>query len=173
MVQYAVDTPEQVSSERHSRSEADSGRIRVKHGPQQSVPEGMFDDSIKLVVWGHEHDCRIWPEKVEGKDYYITQPGSSVATSLAPGEALPKSAGILSRLIQADVSERHVGILSIQGSQFQIAEIPLKTVRPFELDEVVLTEAAADEGTGVNLEDKDTITAYLRKQVSLQVHRPR
>jgi double-strand break repair protein MRE11 len=63
---------------------------RVKHGPQQSVPEGMFDDSIKLVVWGHEHDCRIMPEKVEGKDYYITQPGSSVATSLAPGEALPK-----------------------------------------------------------------------------------
>jgi double-strand break repair protein MRE11 len=64
--------------------------VRVKHGPQQSVPEGMFDDSIKLVVWGHEHDCRIWPEKVEGKDYYISQPGSSVATSLAPGEAIPK-----------------------------------------------------------------------------------
>lgn len=50
----------------------------------------MFDDSIKLVVWGHEHDCRIWPESVEGKPYYITQPGSSVATSLAPGEALQK-----------------------------------------------------------------------------------
>jgi double-strand break repair protein MRE11 len=50
----------------------------------------MFDDSIKLVVWGHEHDCRIWPEKVAEKDYYITQPGSSVATSLAPGEAKPK-----------------------------------------------------------------------------------
>lgn len=62
----------------------------VKHGPQQSVPEGMFDDSIKLVVWGHEHDCRIWPEPVEGKPYFITQPGSSVATSLHPGEALPK-----------------------------------------------------------------------------------
>jgi double-strand break repair protein MRE11 len=63
---------------------------RVKHGPQQSVPEGMFDDSIKLVVWGHEHDCRIWPEKVAGKDYYITQPGSSVATSLAQGESIQK-----------------------------------------------------------------------------------
>ncbi|GFZ50251.1 DNA repair protein rad32 [Saitozyma sp. JCM 24511] len=119
---------------------------RVKHGPQQSVPEGMFDDSIKLVVWGHEHDCRIWPEKVEGKDYYITQPGSSVATSLAPGEALPK----------------HVGILSIQGSQFQIAEIPLKTVRPFELDEVVLSEAAAMEVNKISLDDKDSITAFLR-----------
>lgn len=50
----------------------------------------MFDDSIKLVVWGHEHDCRIWPEPVEGKNYYITQPGSSVATSLAYGESIPK-----------------------------------------------------------------------------------
>lgn len=50
----------------------------------------MFDDSIKLVVWGHEHDCRIIPEQVEGKGYYITQPGSSVATSLAAGEAIKK-----------------------------------------------------------------------------------
>lgn len=64
----------------------------VKHGPQESVPEGMFDDSIDLIVWGHEHDCRIIPEPVAGKNYYITQPGSSVATSLADGEALEKSA---------------------------------------------------------------------------------
>lgn len=62
----------------------------VKHGPQESVPEGMFDDSIDLVVWGHEHDCRIVPEPVAGKNYYITQPGSSVATSLADGESLEK-----------------------------------------------------------------------------------
>lgn len=63
---------------------------RVRHGPQESVPEGMFDDSIDLVVWGHEHDCRIIPEPVAGKPYYITQPGSSVATSLADGESLEK-----------------------------------------------------------------------------------
>lgn len=62
----------------------------VAHGPQQSVPEGMFDDSIDLVVWGHEHDCRIIPEPVAGKRYFITQPGSSVATSLADGEAIEK-----------------------------------------------------------------------------------
>ncbi len=61
-------------------------RVQGQAGPQQYVPESMFDDSIKLVVWGHEHDCRIWPEKVEGKVYYITQPGSSVATSLAPAK---------------------------------------------------------------------------------------
>lgn len=62
----------------------------VRHGPQESVPEGMFDDSVDLVVWGHEHDCRIVPEPVAGKNYYITQPGSSVATSLADGESIEK-----------------------------------------------------------------------------------
>ena len=67
-------------------------RRRVAHGPQNSVPEGMFDDSIDLVVWGHEHDCRIVPESVAGKKYYITQPGSSVATSLADGESIEKYA---------------------------------------------------------------------------------
>jgi double-strand break repair protein MRE11 len=64
---------------------------RVKRGAQEAVPEGMFDDSIDLVMWGHEHDCRIIPEPVAGKRYYVTQPGSSVATSLADGEALEKS----------------------------------------------------------------------------------
>ena len=63
---------------------------RVKHGPQEFVPEGLFDDSINLVIWGHEHDCRIIPEPVAGKSYYIIQPGSSVATSLADGEAIEK-----------------------------------------------------------------------------------
>ena len=61
---------------------------------------------------------------------------------------------------------RHVGILSIQGSHFQITEIPLKTVRPFEMDEVVLTDMAEVEDHKINLEDKDTITAFLRGQVS-------
>jgi double-strand break repair protein MRE11 len=64
---------------------------RVKRGAQEAVPEGMFDDSIDLIMWGHEHDCRIIPEPVAGKRYYVTQPGSSVATSLADGEALEKS----------------------------------------------------------------------------------
>jgi double-strand break repair protein MRE11 len=122
----------------------------------------MFDDSIKLVVWGHEHDCRIWPEAVEGKPYYITQPGSSVATSLAPGEALPKYV-FVSTLVTH--SHRNVGILSIQGDQFQIAEIPLKTVRPFELDEVFLAEESANSDSKINLEDKDTITRFLRDKV--------
>ena len=64
------------------------------------------------------------------------------------------------------LTRRHVGILSIQGSQFQIAEVPLKTVRPFELEELVLAEDAEQLEGQLNLEDRDSITAYLRQRVS-------
>lgn len=50
----------------------------------------MFDDQTDLVIWGHEHDCRIVPEPVGDRLYWISQPGSSVATSLSEGEALEK-----------------------------------------------------------------------------------
>ena len=52
------------------------------------------------------------------------QPGSSVATSLMPGEAVPK----------------HVAILSITGKEFTCETIRLKTVRPFIMKEIVLAE---------------------------------
>ncbi|KAH8112242.1 DNA repair exonuclease [Phellopilus nigrolimitatus] len=121
---------------------------RVKRGPQESVPEGMFDDSINLVVWGHEHDCRIVPEPVAGKEYYITQPGSSVATSLADGEAL----------------EKHVALLQIQGKEFHMDPIPLRTVRPFVIDEVFLIEAAEEEGFDVT--DQIEVGKFLRAKVN-------
>lgn len=41
--------------------------------------------------------------------------GSSVATSLSEGEAIPK----------------HIGLLSINGDKFKMQKILLKTVRPF------------------------------------------
>lgn len=63
---------------------------RAAHNPKACVPETMFDDSVHLVVWGHEHEQLINPQPVGGKRYYITQPGSSVATSLSPGEASEK-----------------------------------------------------------------------------------
>ncbi|KAM5539737.1 hypothetical protein V8D89_006550 [Ganoderma adspersum] len=121
---------------------------RVAHGPQQSVPEGMFDDSIDLVVWGHEHDCRIIPEPVAGKRYFITQPGSSVATSLADGEAI----------------EKHVALLKIQGKEFELTPLPLRSVRPFVIDDVDLSEAA--EENGFDLNDKIEIGKFLKNRVN-------
>ncbi|KAJ7130325.1 Mre11 DNA-binding presumed domain-containing protein [Mycena epipterygia] len=115
---------------------------RVKHGPQDFVPEGLFDDSVDLVIWGHEHDCRIVSEPVAGKQYYISQPGSSVATSLADGEALQK---------------------------FEMTPIPLRTVRPFVIESVVLSEIAEEEG--LNLADQMEITKFLKAKVNALIEK--
>lgn len=65
----------------------------VAHGPGRNVVDTAFGDEAHLVVWGHEHDCieRATPQEVTGRPYYIVQPGSSIATSLAKGESIPKS----------------------------------------------------------------------------------
>jgi double-strand break repair protein MRE11 len=111
------------------------------------VPENGFGDEVDLIVWGHEHDCRIDPEPVTGKNYYISQPGSSVATSLAAGEAVPK----------------HVGLLKIQGRKFDMKKLRLRTVRPFVMDDIVLSDVAEIEG--VSLENKVQVNKYLKTRV--------
>lgn len=120
---------------------------RVQRGPLESVPEGMFDDSIDLIVWGHEHDCRIEPEPVAGKRYFISQPGSTVATSLSEGEAIPK----------------HCALLEIQGKAFELTPIMLRTVRPFKMDTIHLAEIAEEED--VNLNDKIAINELLKQRI--------
>jgi len=65
---------------------------RVPHGPNNFTSDNAFGEEADLVVWGHEHDCidKARPQPVTGRRYYISQPGSSIATSLAAGEAIPK-----------------------------------------------------------------------------------
>lgn len=57
--------------------------------------ESMIPEWMDLVIWGHEHECSIHPiEAAYGtNDLRIIQPGSSVATSLVEGEAVPKMVG--------------------------------------------------------------------------------
>jgi len=93
----------------HSRSPKQVGRLhagaitsgltgpdwvacRVPHGPINFTSDNAFGEEADLVVWGHEHDCidQARPQPVTGRRYYISQPGSSIATSLAAGEAIPK-----------------------------------------------------------------------------------
>ncbi|PHZ17523.1 DNA repair exonuclease [Rhizopus microsporus ATCC 52813] len=94
---------------------------RAAHGPKSHIPVDFLDGFLDLVLWGHEHECRIHPEEYER--FAITQPGSSVATSLSQGEAEPK----------------HVGILKIEGSQFNLEKVRLKTIRPFQFTTVQLS----------------------------------
>ena len=79
---------------------------------------------MDLVIWGHEHECIIHPQKNPETGFHVIQPGSSIATSLVAGEAVPK----------------HVCILSITGKELKSEPIRLKTVRPFVTRDISLAE---------------------------------
>ena len=66
--------------------------VRSKHGVTNYIPEKFLDDFLDLIIWGHEHECIIDPKNAEDPNlsFYISQPGSSVATSLSEGEAKTK-----------------------------------------------------------------------------------
>lgn len=119
---------------------------RAAHNPKACVPETMFDDSIHLVVWGHEHEQMIQPQQVTEKRYHITQPGSSVATSLSQGET----------------TEKCVAIIHVEKTDFMIEPIPLQTVRPFVMDDMVLSEELEDAGLS---SERSDIIKLLRKRV--------
>ncbi|XP_074535531.1 double-strand break repair protein MRE11 [Halichoeres trimaculatus] len=97
---------------------------RSKHGPTNYIPEQFLDEFLDLVVWGHEHECLITPTRNEQQLFYVTQPGSSVATSLSPGEA----------------TKKHIGLLRVKGRKMNLQKIPLKTVRQFLIQDVVLSD---------------------------------
>ncbi|NXD11920.1 MRE11 protein, partial [Nothocercus nigrocapillus] len=97
---------------------------RSKHGATNYIPEQFLDDFLDLVIWGHEHECKIAPTQNEQQHFYVSQPGSSVVTSLSPGEAVKK----------------HIGLLHVKGKNMKIEKIPLETVRSFHMEDVVLAD---------------------------------
>lgn len=92
------------------------------HTETSYLPENFLPDFMDLVVWGHEHECLIDPRLNPEMMFQVMQPGSSIATSLVPGEAVAK----------------HVAIISVTGKQFTTKKIRLKTVRPFITRDLVL-----------------------------------
>uniref|UniRef100_A0A8C8AL95 Double-strand break repair protein n=1 Tax=Otus sunia TaxID=257818 RepID=A0A8C8AL95_9STRI len=97
---------------------------RSKHGATNYIPEQFLDDFINLVVWGHEHECKIAPSQNEQQRFYVSQPGSSVVTSLSPGETVKK----------------HIGLLHVKGKTMKMQKIALETVRTFYMEDVVLAD---------------------------------
>ncbi|XP_010443002.1 PREDICTED: double-strand break repair protein MRE11-like [Camelina sativa] len=117
---------------------------RVKSNPKNAISEHFLPRFLDVIVWGHEHECLIDPQEVSGMGFHITQPGSSVATSLIDGESKPK----------------HVLLLEIKGNQYRPTKIPLTSVRPFEYTEIVLK----DEGD-IDRNDQNSILEHLDKVV--------
>lgn len=100
---------------------------------------------MNLVIWGHEHECVIQPRLNPEMGFYVMQPGSSVATSLAPGEAVTK----------------HVAILSITGKQFKSEAVRLKSIRPFVMKEIILSDERALKNVWKQDNNRVTITRHL------------
>jgi double-strand break repair protein MRE11 len=92
------------------------------HNETGYLPESFLPDFIDLVIWGHEHECLIDPRPNVEMNFQVMQPGSSIATSLVPGEAVPK----------------HVAILNITGKELRVEKHRIKSVRPFVTKDIVL-----------------------------------
>jgi double-strand break repair protein MRE11 len=61
------------------------------HTAEAYLPENFIQSFFDMVIWGHEHECKIDPVYNAEQGFYVVQPGSSVATSLSQGETVPKS----------------------------------------------------------------------------------
>ncbi|KAI0843307.1 DNA repair exonuclease [Hypoxylon sp. FL0890] len=109
------------------------------------LPENMLPEWLDLVVWGHEHECLIDPSRNPETGFHVMQPGSSVATSLVPGEAVPK----------------HIAIVSITGKDFQVEKHRLKSVRPFVTSEIVLASDKRFKGLEKKKENRQELTRKL------------
>ncbi|KAL1174681.1 hypothetical protein V6Z11_A04G031500 [Gossypium hirsutum] len=122
---------------------------RVKMNAKNAINERFLPRFLDFIVWGHEHECLIDPQEVPGMGFHITQPGSSVATSLIDGESKPK----------------HVLLLEIKGNQYRPNKIPLTSVRPFEYTEVVLKDEPDIDPNDQNsiLEHLDKVSGLIEK----------
>lgn len=109
------------------------------------LPENFLPEFMDMVVWGHEHECLINPRLNPDMKFHVMQPGSSVATSLVPGEAVAKQ----------------VAILSITGREFKCEPIRLKSVRPFVMREIVLSEEKGAQKLARKENNRTEVTRFL------------
>ncbi|EPY49675.1 Rad32 nuclease [Schizosaccharomyces cryophilus OY26] len=116
------------------------------HTETSYLPESFIQDFYDFVLWGHEHECIIDGTYNPMQKFTVVQPGSSVATSLSPGETVPK----------------HCGILHITGRDFFMEKIRLRTVRPFVMKDIVLSEV---QSIPPMVDNKREVLTYLISQV--------
>ena len=102
---------------------------RVSHAPKNSISERHLPNWMDLVVWGHEHECLIEPQLFDGVS--VSQPGSSVTTSLVEAESGTKKICIL---------ELKPGKEKKDPPHWRLLPVPLQTTRPYAFKNVLLAE---------------------------------
>ncbi|CAG4984870.1 unnamed protein product [Colias eurytheme] len=123
---------------------------RADRGPNNYISESVLPKFLDLVIWGHEHDSQVFPMKDvkrEDEGFFVIQPGSTVATSMAAGEALPK----------------HCALLQLHKKEYIVTPIPLKTVRPFIFKTIVLSEENLGED---NVNENEKVQNFLKVKVN-------
>ncbi|CAH2353772.1 double-strand break repair protein Mre11p [[Candida] railenensis] len=121
------------------------------HTNTSYLPESFLPSFLDLIIWGHEHECIPYPVHNSEMGFETLQPGSSVATSLSEGEA----------------AEKNVFILNIKGNDYSLETIPLKTVRPFVMEEVSLRSEDIIPGPA----SKDEISQFLTGKIEDLIRR--
>ena len=107
---------------------------------------------LNLVVWAHEHECIASPEECTEAGFHILQSGSSVATSLTTAEQVPK----------------HVFILEICGDKFRTTPVPLLTVRPLIIDELILPQSVTQTVEKMFAEKVDAMIVQGKNEYSVK-----
>ncbi len=120
---------------------------RNPHSETDYLPENFLPDFLNLIIWGHEHECRIDPEANSATGFDVIQPGSSIATSLC----------------QAEAKDKFNCILSINKNDYAVEKVRLKTVRPFMMEDIVLSRDSTIPKDTNNT--KAQVTAFLIERV--------
>lgn len=113
------------------------------------VEETCLPSFLDFILWGHEHDCKPSAMRNDITGSYVLQAGSSIATSLSEGETLDK----------------HVFILSVNGKDFSLKPIRLKSVRPFVMKDVILSKT----GLSATSSNKKQVLNFLISEVELMI----
>ncbi len=118
---------------------------------RNSVLETRVPEWFNLVIWGHEHESIPYFVTCEQTGVDFLQPGSTTYTSLIDAESKPKHCFIL--------TFEHTN-----GSEFQmdLEAVPLRTLRPFLYNEIVLNN------THINKLNENQLIEHI-KSVLLQM----
>ncbi|XP_014240469.1 double-strand break repair protein MRE11 [Cimex lectularius] len=129
-------------------------RVNRQMSSTNVIHESMIPDFFDLVIWGHEHECRIEPEWNDTQQFYVTQPGSPVATSLCAAEAV----------------EKKIGFLTIKEKEFKIEPVKLQTVRPFVFDTASVDDWKTDDVKWDAKKLQSYAEKYIKSKLLLQAH---
>jgi double-strand break repair protein MRE11 len=124
----------------------------AQRGTKNAVSEKQLPEWLDLVVWGHEHASKTEPTPSSEGPFDVSQPGSSVHTTLSEDEARPK----------------RILLLALKGADWRTETLPLRRVRPFVFENVALRDV---EALKARPDDADAVARFLHDAVEAAIVR--